>query len=1045
MPITDDWDFDYPNTKLQHIDGVLTYDGGTSGQAAVGDYIIGASGAIGKVIAFTGNATAGTYTLTVVEGLFEDNEAISLLSNADFDAVTDANGGFAVGDTIVDQSGGTMVVRAIEYNRDGVGGGTMYGDTYTAFTNDDQLDISGGVADVADADGVGNDNDAVIDTAVVDGELAVPGTAQTNDSVIIHYDAGAVSIPEQAIVQDASTAAIGLVEQVFGVLTEGSLRIVDYDSTGGVWVDNNSLELDQVLLTQNQVAGQVFSVGDVVVGVTSAATGRVIGLSGLNLIFADESGTWMDLEDLEVDSVKIAEADGTNIVLAAATLNILEGIRTEQRTTSVGGGVQQGGIYDSGASLNIVRKLNSLYTLSQDTFDELLQMDDDEAMDAAFKGFAYSLVFNWRIESNSQANGTKFLRQGALIDTDGAEVWANPQSLGAQNKILDTSYLIDTTQTFRQPQLYIEQNGAKVVPWWLEGNIDVLLLVKTRQDTRFITPATPALGQLITGGDPAVAGGYALFNREFYTSTYDTTEVDGASGVVNSVALGTSDDTASDRNPNGTHIIDYELGSGATLLVGEEIVITPVGGNDQKVGLVVAQTGDGGAVGTVEYVLKSGTQFLDADVLVGSISTKSIQVDEPTSIGDSVAGFDADISLQVIDIEALASDGTGISGTFIPGEPVTQAGSGATGLLVLADTGTDRLYIEVVTGTFTGVTNDISGDTSGATWDAGTAATFLTDTDFPADLNNGEGAFQYCGSVGADITDANAESIQNVYQWTKYITRQEEETLTVNGPGLADAGTVGNLFRRLQDAFSEVKPGAPIGTFTGSLAFATGWFLDTAFLLPADIRSFSVRDHTGVLHNPPNLQALTITGVATGWRVAVYRAAAPDSTVIQRSEFDVGAIGGGNNEAADVTVLVGANDRSIGPLPPDVPDTGVLRILSPSGSNNSGNFIPMIYTSVDRDTNIFTLADTIGTNLTNAGEASVPLTLDDNVHVVFIEEEASGTSVSNTIQYDSDINLIVKARLKGFKPFRTTGTFGTGGATIGVVQTADSIVDLPWS
>ncbi len=1042
MPITDDWDFDYPNTKLQHIDGVLSYDGGTAGQAAVGDYIRGdSSGAIGKVIVVTGNATSGTYTLSLVEGLFEDNEAISLMSNADFDGVTVANGGFAVGDVIVDQVSGSIAVKAIEYNRDGNGGGTMYGDSMVVFTNDSQLDISGGTTDVADADGVGVDNDAVIDTAVVAGTLAVPGTTDENDSVIIHYDAGTVTIPEQAIVLDASTAAEGLVEQVIGVLSTGSIRIVDYDSTGGVWTNNNSLEVDQVLLTQNLVGGQVFSVGDVVVGVTSAATGRVIGLSGLNLIFADESGTWTNGEDLEVGGVKIAEANGTNITLAVATINIVEGIRTEQRTTSAGGGIQQGGIFDAGDSLNIVRKLNSLYTLSQDTFDELLQMDDDEAMDAAFKGFAYSLVFSWRIESNSQANGTNFLRKGALIDTTGAEVWANPQSLGAQNKIGDLAFLIDTTQTFRQPQLYIEQNGAKVVPWWLEGNIDVLLKVKTRQDTRFIAPATAALGQLITGGDPAVAGGYAVFNREFYTSTYDTTEVDGAGGVVNSVALGTADDTASDRNPNGTHIIDYDAGSGATLLVGEELVITPADGNDQKVGLVVAQTGDAGATGTAEYVLKSGAQFADDEVLVGSISGKSITVDEVVSIGESVAGFGDDIRLQVIDIEAIPSGGTGITGLFVPGDLVTQAVTNATGFLVLADTDTDRLYIEVVSGTFSG-DNDITGSVTGS-WDAGTGATFLTDTDFPADLNNGEGAFQYCGSVGADITDANAQSIQNVYEWTKYIARHEEETLTINGPGLSDVGTIGNLFRRLGDNFSEVKPGAPIGTFTGSMAFGTGWFLETDFLLPADIRDFSVRDHTGTLHNPPNLQALTITGIATGWRVAVYRSASGGSTVIQRTEFQVGAIGSGNNQAGDSTVLFAAQDRSVSPLPADVPDSGVLRILSPSGSNNSGNYIRMDYSSVDRVTNIFTLTGTIGSFLTAAGESSVDLTLSDDAHVVFIEETSSGVSVSNTIQYVGDINLIVKARLKGFKPFRTTATFGTAGATVGVVQTDDTIVDLP--
>jgi hypothetical protein len=216
--------------------------------------------------------------------------------------------------------------------------------------------------------------------------------------------------------------------------------------------------------------------------------------------------------------------------------------------------------------------------------------------------------------------------------------------------------------------------------------------------------------------------------------------------------------------------------------------------------------------------------------------------------------------------------------------------------------------------------------------------------------------------------------------------------------------------------------------------------LDTDFLLAADIRSFSVINNAGTLRNPPNLQALTISGVAALWRVSAYRSIGAGLTDILRNEFDVGVVGSGNNQAADNTILIGdgngGGSRTVSPTPSDVPDSGVLRILDP---NDTGNYLRFPYSSVNRTTNIFTLTSgTIG-DVTGG----VDLTLDDNVHVVFIEEQAAGASVSNTLQYVADIPIVFKARLKGYKPFRSTTTFGSTGGTGGVVQNVDSIVDLP--
>jgi hypothetical protein len=282
MPISDDWDFDYANKVLQHVDGIISYGSGTGGQAAVGDYIIGGtSGATGKVIARTGTAASGTLTLTNVKGLFQSGETLEVLSVLDFDTVS--NNGFKVGDTIVDQVSGSIDVKVIEYNFDGLGGGTIYGDSFSAFTDTSQLDISGGTADVAAASGTGTDNSGDLTGTATTTTLNVPGTTDTNDSCIVHYDAGTVPIPEQAIVLDGTTGAKALVEQVFGVTLTGSLRLVDYDSTGGVFTNNNDLEVDQVVPYTAQVAGEGFSLrfdhADFeYLGVSEAEFTRVISL-----------------------------------------------------------------------------------------------------------------------------------------------------------------------------------------------------------------------------------------------------------------------------------------------------------------------------------------------------------------------------------------------------------------------------------------------------------------------------------------------------------------------------------------------------------------------------------------------------------------------------------------------------------------------------------------------------------------------------------------------------------------------------------------------
>lgn len=1004
MPIPDDWDFNYSAKVISHIDGILSYDTGAGAQADVGDYVYGAvSGAVGKVLARTGDTTSGTLTLTNVVGRFETDELLEVLSTLPFDAVS--NGGFKVGDTIIGQATGTIDVKFIEYNIDGVAGhGTMYGTSFSVFVNNEQLDISGGQTDVADADTVGINNDAKLTTTLVNGTLAVPGTANTNNSVIIHYDAGTIVVPEDARVSEAGLGAEGYAQKVVGSTATGSIRLVDSDTTGGTWSDGVALRIEDVIYYDTLVAGKVFSEGDVLKGLTSGMEGRVLaviddGDNSGKLILGGNTGAWTDTEAIQVlqpDDTYVTYANveaATNDYLDAATINIPDGVRDEQRE-------DQGGIFAPG-SLNIVRSGNAFYTYAQELFVQLGQLDDDPALVGDVKDQLYTILNNYVIPDLS----FRFLEKGSFQDSAKNNIFTDFQSDGVVADIGDHGYFYDASNPTPQPDIYAEQDGAVLDSWWLEGHIDILVKIKTSTDPAYINPSVEALGQLIDSGT-------VTFHVRPYLRTYDTTELTKLGGL-GAVFLANALD---DNNNSAQYTTAYTAGAGA-FIVGEEATTS----DGKRIVIVSADTG---ATGDFTYVLKGATNLVNTDVVTGSISGVSKTSGTPTNI---VAGYGTDI--RVMTTQRRFTGGT-TTGTYVLGELVTQSISNATGYFMEDDGGT--IYVEEVSGTFDG-TNLLTGGVSGATNTPTGTATYST---VPKDIGGGVGDKNYTAVVSADITDANPRPVLEVYEWWKFLCRRES-ALAIEQPGSGSTSTEGRIFRRYDVTFAEVRGASPHGSKAGDLVTtAQGVFIEKGTLSSSDLRNIKLRDNLGDAYDPPNLQALEMSNIFTGVNVAIFRSPGPGVEAALRTEFQVGVVGGGNNQAADNTILYAAQDRSVSPLPQDVPDTGVLWILDP---NDTGDYLQFAYSSVDRVTNIFTLASgTIG-DVTGA----VDLTLNDNAHVAFITVTASGSTVNNTIQYVADIDLYGVARVKGKQPFKFTSTFIATGRSIGAVLNPDNVVNLP--
>lgn len=693
----------------------------------------------------------------------------------------------------------------------------------------------------------------------------------------------------------------------------------------------------------------------------------------------------------------MAEVESTTDVLAAAVLNLPNGVRTEQRD-------DQGGIYGTADSLNIRRSANAFFSFIQDTFDELGQLDDKPPIDGTFLDTVYTILDSngWEMPDLS----FRFLEKGGFTDEGKNNIWTNDQSIMSR-VVAANGFLPTATAPKPHPNAYIEQDGVELSQFWIEGDFNVLIKVKTTSSTRYIDPATPALGQLIDAGN-------RTWNLREYLDTYDWFDTN-AVGAVATIPLTTQDDS---NNNTGQFSYSFNTGGTGAFTVGEEII----GGTSGAIGIVTAS--DSGATGTVAYALKSGAQFQDSETITGQVSGKSAVLDVG-GLTNLVAGYDSDIRTMAVTRRFTGGTTTGV---FILGEQVTQSVTGATGFFVEDDTGT--IYLEENTGTFNG-TDTLTGDTSGAT---NTPTATNVQSTVPKDIGDGSGDLNYSGVTSADITDANPQSILSVYEWDKYLARKEA-TQDQSLPG--SAGTVpGKFYRGFDTSFPELKS-APYGTFAGGTMFgAQGHFIEKGTLVSADLQSIQLTDNAGTTVEPPNLQTYLISGVQSDWRVGGYRSTGANLTDILTTEFQIGA----GNAAANSSIVVQAGTRGVSPLPSDVPDTGVLRVEDP---NNPGIFLRAIYDSVDRSANEFFLQQGIGQNTIGDITGGSDLTQGDDSFVVFVEEETTGSSASNTIQYISDIECVTIARKKGFKHFIAAGTFSSTGLSQGVVRTPDPTVNLP--
>lgn len=651
--------------------------------------------------------------------------------------------------------------------------------------------------------------------------------------------------------------------------------------------------------------------------------------------------------------------------------------------------------HSSGTTIYTV---NELYSYLMDTFDELAQMDDTIPMSAQTPT-EYTLINGWFMDDTS----FKYLKTGA-VQTSG----------------------------------------------WISGGVRIKAYDATGAGVAF---SAADIGRVITETDSGQTGTILFYDERTATeigyvwirptSGSDTfADVNSAYTVASSTAAGVF--TAASASGENLWSNIYTLGSieeddsqliyieqnGSRIFSGSEW--WPLAGTrhiDVLIKVKEAGTEINGAQITVflrHYPSGGNADLYDhfgIDLTAGGRNAVPLATSPDlnnTTATATVSGY-SDVTIAFVNGTISYS---AISGSFTNLESVSQAVSGATAIFLKQSTttGAGTMTLGNVVGTFNG-TNVITGGTSGKT---ATASSTLTEAYTMAKAFTQGTDYNYSVIIGC-ATRVLSQS----YEYLKYVTRIGSTftmypTATAQGGAITHATKQGQLYIRAHEdnqntptnTYSPVKA-SPFGTFAGGKFFgAQGVWIEN--MAAADVQNYQLIDATGATRTPPNQQAITISNLLSGDRVAVFRTTS--GTTINKSMYTAAA---GNNIGGNTFVV---NET----IPSDTPTSGSIRIVDTSDTSATRE-VRYTYTSWSGST-FSGISPTLDRSYTAT---------DDTAYVPFIDTTASSTSQAVTVVYSTDRTILLRVRRKAatpILPFETTGTFGSTGYSTSAIRTTDSIV-----
>lgn len=205
---------------------------------------------------------------------------------------------------------------------------------------------------------------------------------------------------------------------------------------------------------------------------------------------------------------------------------------------------------------------------------------------------------------------------------------------------------------------------------------------------------------------------------------------------------------------------------------------------------------------------------------------------------------------------------------------------------------------------------------------------------------------------------------------------------------------------------------------------STGSALIGSYGLGVEAADLSASDLMKALDNqtytPPNNVTFTVGGLVSGEdRVLV---TSESGSTINKSQLSLNTTLSGAAESSVVTTAA---------IPSDTPSSGTIRVVNDSGFDRLLN-----YTSFSGST--FTLDTTYAFNGADELDAA---TAGNNVYITYIDKLAAAADESFTVVYNADRPLFIRVRDGAgtpIKTFETTGTLGSAGGSTTAIRTSDA-------
>lgn len=422
------------------------------------------------------------------------------------------------------------------------------------------------------------------------------------------------------------------------------------------------------------------------------------------------------------------------------------------------------------------------------------------------------------------------------------------------------------------------------------------------------TDTTVSLGiidiliRVINAGTTVADGDVEVFARR-YTALYDNFRLNVVAGGRSALPLASAPDI---NNTTGYNQTFYDGGGGTTMATGQFLTNTFAGSTGGRY-VVTNVVDDSATTGAFQYYDTGDlTAFANNDTFTSTGRTGVIAGAPTNTTGGPTDPGVGEGGTVTIDLGTTTFDHDG-DNTAEPYSVVVDSQN-----LVSAA----KTYERIKWATRRGASqNDLWGTTA---------------FNIPGETYRGmEAQAQYDAPSGTfdegdDMTGPAGWTARNVSVnvTDTYIMITDQQTsldAIVNDSTVFDEDSDSVVIMGTPDAFTSPK-NSPLGTFTGTQIFGARGvlFLNPA---PADTQNYILTDDNGVLRNPPNTIAFTVTNTAIGDRILVARDTGTGG-VIDKDQFGgLTTAGSTFNGVGDLRI------RVTGSIDSQVPQSGFVRVV----------------------------------------------------------------------------------------------------------------------